>query len=215
MGRWGLLPLSVRSLSAGRSHRDSASGFRDGAEACRVGDRGIRMPNSVPYWIQVRQALLTPAIALLAVVIGFFQWRTAQQKVALDLFDRRLAKYNAVREVVAKVISAGAATQKESFHFLQALDGIEFLFGAEIIAALNKINQAIGLLTVLGPERKGAQGSKGPGEELKALVRKEREALNTVESSYSTFRTRLSPYMRMHQKSTWFLWRYHKAEPTA
>jgi hypothetical protein len=56
------------------------------------------MTNSLPYWIQVLQALLTPAIAFLAVVIGVFQWRTTQQKVALDLFNRWLAKYTALRD---------------------------------------------------------------------------------------------------------------------
>jgi hypothetical protein len=134
------------------------------------------------YWIQVLQALLTPAIAFLAVVTAVFQLRTAQQRVVLDLFDRRLAKYTAVRDVVAKVVASGAATQETSFQFLQALDGVEFLFGDAIVDALNEINKAIGLLTVLGPERKEVQKGQGPGSELQALVRKEREALNLVES---------------------------------
>jgi hypothetical protein len=85
------------------------------------------------YWIQVLQALLTPAIAFLAVVTAVFQLRTAQQRVVLDLFDRRLAKYTAVRDVVAKVVASGAATQETSFQFLQALDGVEFLFGDAIV----------------------------------------------------------------------------------
>jgi hypothetical protein len=154
------------------------------------------------YWVQVLQALLTPAIAFLAVVIAVFQLRTAQQKVVLDLFDRRLSKYIAVRDVVAKVVSTGGATQDTSFQLLQALDGVEFLFGDAIVEALNEINKAVGLLTVLGPERR----ETGPGQELQALVRKEREQLNVVESFYSTFRTLLKPYIRMHQKTTWWPW---------
>lgn len=156
----------------------------------------------VPYWIQTLQALLTPAIAAIAVLIGIFQWRTAQQKVVLDLFDRRLAKYTALRDVVAKVMTSGAATNENSFQFLQALDGVEFLFGEDIEQPLKEIDKAIHLLTVLGPERK----EFGPGPELQALVKREREALNVVKSFYSTFHERLKPYLRMHQKSVWWPW---------
>jgi hypothetical protein len=160
------------------------------------------MNGAVPYWIQTLQALLTPAIAAIAVLIGIFQWRTAQQKVVLDLFDRRLAKYTALRDVVAKVMASGAATNEISFEFVQALDGVEFLFGDDIEHPLREINQAIGLLSVTGPERK----ELGPGPELQALVKKEREALNVVESFYSTFHERIKPYLRMHQKSVWWPW---------
>jgi hypothetical protein len=154
----------------------------------------------VPYWIQILQALLTPAIAAIAVLIGIFQWRTSQQKVVLDLFDRRLAKYTAVRDVVRKVIGSGAATNENSFQFIQALDGVEFLFGDDIEQPLQEISRAISLLTVTGPERKDLE----PGPELQALVKRERGALTAVESFYSTFRVRLKPYLRMHQKSVWW-----------
>jgi hypothetical protein len=158
---------------------------------------------SIPYWIQILQALLTPAIATMAVLIGVFQWRTAQQKVVLDLFDRRLAKYTALREVIAKVMTSGSATDENSFQFVRALDGVEFLFGDDIEQPLKEMNKAIGLLTVLRPERK----ELGPGPELQAIVRKEREALDMVSSFYSTFHTRLKPYLRMHQKSAGWPWR--------
>lgn len=157
---------------------------------------------AIPYWIQILQALLTPAIAAIAGLIGIFQWRTAQQKVVLDLFDRRLAKYTALRDVVAKVMTSGAATDEDSFQFLQALDGVEFLFGDDIEQPLKEINKAIGLLTVLAPERR----EFGPGPELQALVKKEREALSVVTSFYSSFHERLKPYLRMHQKSVWWPW---------
>jgi hypothetical protein len=47
------------------------------------------MTNQLPLWVLYLQALSTPAIALLASVIGFFQWRTAHQRAVLDLFEKR------------------------------------------------------------------------------------------------------------------------------
>ncbi len=102
------------------------------------------MNSPLPFWIQLLQALAVPAIALLAVVIGYFQWRTAQQKVVLDLFDRRIATYTALRDIVAKVMaSSSAATPDNSFKFLEALDRAEFLFGPEVTEHLKKIGEAI------------------------------------------------------------------------
>jgi len=102
------------------------------------------MNSSLPFWILALQALAVPVIALLAAVIGYFQWRTAQQKVVLDLFDRRMATYTALREVVAKVMaSSSAATSENSFKFLEARDRAQFLFGPEVIEHLKKIDEAI------------------------------------------------------------------------
>ena len=51
---------------------------------------------NTPTWIIVLQALLTPTIAAVAGLVAFLQWRTAHQKVILDLFDRCLRKFKSV-----------------------------------------------------------------------------------------------------------------------
>jgi hypothetical protein len=40
--------------------------------------------------------------AVFVASVGFFQWRTAQQKASLDLFERRHAIYEIVRRPLAK-----------------------------------------------------------------------------------------------------------------
>ena len=155
---------------------------------------------SLPYWMLVLQALAVPAIGLLAAVIGYFQWKTAQQKVLLDLFDRRMATYTALREIVAMVrASSSAATPDNSFKFLEALDRAEFLFGANVIEHLQKIRQAIYDIHDMTTERKDLQ----PGPELIANVAKERAAREVMGSFYTTFQALVRPYIRMHQKSSW------------
>jgi hypothetical protein len=139
---------------------------------------------------------------LLAVVIGVFQRRTGQQKVVLDLFDRRLAKYNAIRGVVGKVISSGAATNETIVEFLKASDGVEFLFGDEVAKHLNEIYTAIADLTVYGPECK----ELGPGPELTKMVGLERASLEMVTSFYTKFPKALKPYMGMQHKAPSWPW---------
>ena len=158
------------------------------------------MNYSLPYWMLVLQALAVPAIGLLAAVIGYFQWKTAQQKVLLDLFDRRMETYTALREIVAKVrASSSAATPENSYKFLEALDRAEFLFGAKVIEHLQKMRQAIDDIHDTATERKNLQ----PGPELIANVAKERAAREVVGSFYTTFQALVRPYIRMHQKSSW------------
>jgi hypothetical protein len=49
-------------------------------------------------WISVLQALLTPTIAMVGLVIGFLQWRTNHLKRKNELFDRRYEFYYRFRE---------------------------------------------------------------------------------------------------------------------
>jgi hypothetical protein len=150
--------------------------------------------------MEMLKALAVPAIGLLAAVIGYFQWKTAQQKVLLDLFDRRMATYTALREVVAMVMaSSSAATPANSFKFLEALDRAEFLFGPEVIKHLTKIREAIHDIHNTVTERKDLQ----PGPELTTNVARERDAREMVESFYTTLQAVVRPYIRMHQKSSW------------
>jgi hypothetical protein len=148
--------------------------------------------------IQVLQGLLTPVIAAIAVMIALFQWRTAQQKMALDLFDRRMETYSALRTIIGKVMaSSSAATHEAGFEFLQALDRARFLFGAEIVEQLNKIYGAIEDIRVAVAEREHL----GLGPERNANVATERAARNVVTGFYVN--VDLSSYMRMDQKLPW------------
>jgi hypothetical protein len=161
------------------------------------------MSNSLPFWIPLLQALAVPTIALLAAVIGYFQWKTAQQKVVLDLFDRRMETYTSLRSVVAMVMgSSGAATNENSFKFLEALDRAQFLFGSEVIEYLKKLDAAINEIRMSVAER--IDLASGP--EREANIARERAGREMVASFYTTFQSLVSPYLRMDQKSSWLPW---------
>jgi hypothetical protein len=156
------------------------------------------MSSSIPYFVQLLQALATPAIALLALVIGVFQWRTAQQKVVLDLFDRRLEKYTAIREVVGRIIRSGDPSQRDVTEFLRAMDGAEFLFGNDVTGYLEKIYDALCHMEELAIEKK----TLSAGPQLTDNLARGRAAFEIVMSFYKKhFTDLLRPYMRMHQKA--------------
>ncbi len=54
-------------------------------------------PEQLPIWTEYVRVLGTPVVALLAASIAGFianrQWKTARNKLKLDLFDKRIAIY--------------------------------------------------------------------------------------------------------------------------
>ena len=55
--------------------------------------------------MQAAQWVIAAITAIFVAVVAFLQWRTAQQKAVLDLFDRRHAIYEIVRNAVNVFIS--------------------------------------------------------------------------------------------------------------
>jgi hypothetical protein len=75
----------------------------------------------VPRWVEVLSALLAPAIALLAAVIAWAQWRTARDRVKLDLFDRRMAAYERLRGAVVPINASGRVKNADTDSFARAI----------------------------------------------------------------------------------------------
>lgn len=113
--------------------------------------------------------LVSAAVA----VVAFLQWRTAHQKVMLDLFDRRFSVFMDVRLIV----SHGADRSK----FDQGLPNEiiargRFLFGREVVDILTEIHN-------LCTERD--IGRLQPG---------------ALDGAFARFIASVEPYMKMDQK---------------
>jgi hypothetical protein len=75
---------------------------------------------------------LVPIVAILGLLIAYWQWRTAQDKLKFDLFDRRMAVYEAARTFIRKVRSTGRIAPEDEFAYSSAIDGARWLFDADI-----------------------------------------------------------------------------------
>jgi hypothetical protein len=96
------------------------------------------------------QAMLTPAIAALTVVIAVAQYRLAEAKHRLELYERRSAIYKATMKFIAQVTSGGEARLDEAHTFLRDTSEAAFLFKnrREIQAFLDTLyKQALDLHT--------------------------------------------------------------------
>lgn len=84
--------------------------------------------------LQVAQLLATLAIGGFAALIAWRQWKTAQDKVKLDLFDRRFAVFMDVRRVVSEAASLGKISDVTLPREIIARG--RFLFGQEVYEQL-------------------------------------------------------------------------------
>jgi hypothetical protein len=70
--------------------------------------------SQLPIYVQYLTAISTPIIALLVAMIAFAQWRTAHQRMILDLFQRRMDPIDLVSRIAAVIMIEGALRKKTS-----------------------------------------------------------------------------------------------------
>jgi hypothetical protein len=150
---------------------------------------------SLPVAIIWLQALAVPVLGLVAAWIAYQQWRTADRKVQLDLFDRRFAVYEAARDVVREIVRHGAADGANARAFAMATDKARFLFGAEVISQIDLTRDGIAKLIQISGRLK-ADGPKPDG-----LLDAEFKALVDIESFFTVMPPLIEPYMDLSHKS--------------
>jgi hypothetical protein len=150
---------------------------------------------NMPAWVQYLQALATPAIALLAIVIGVLQWVTARQRIVLDLFDRRMLVYEEINAVFSEVIREGNATMKVIFSFDRAAARAPHLFGNEVTKFLQETRKRMVALRYAEIKANSDNDEiRGKAADLAAKHMMDLTGFSTE------FASLVQPYVKMHQK---------------
>ena len=101
----------------------------------------------LPVWAQWIQALGPVAISLVTViiavavgVIAYRQWKTAREKLVLDLFERRFTLYVAAKVGVDQVLRDGSARDNDGIRNIAVVRSEAiFLFGDEVLEYFRKL----------------------------------------------------------------------------
>lgn len=151
-----------------------------------------------PHWTTYLSALLVPTVAVLGSIIAFIiayrQWRTAQNKLKLDLFERRFAVYDAARRLLVSIRTSGKAKDEEIFKFRSGTREAKWLLNADIAEYLDKrlYNRALDLQT-LDAELEGVP----VGEERSANVQKQAEIKEWMLQQYEALDEKFSPFLQL------------------
>jgi hypothetical protein len=86
-------------------------------------------------------SIATLFLSVAVVVIAWQQWRVADNKLRLDLFDRRYKVYDATRKFLAVIVRDTTFTDSQLFEFYGGKSDTEFLFRSEVVDYLAQIRK--------------------------------------------------------------------------
>ena len=150
--------------------------------------------NCDPHWTTYLAALLTPIVAVLGSFIAFRQWRLAQNKLKLELFDRRFSVYEAARTLLASIMTSGKAKDEEVLKFMVATREAKWLLNESVSEYLDKQlhHKAIDLQT-LASELEGV----GVGEQRTKNVHAQADIKKFFMAQYDVLDEKFTPFLQL------------------
>jgi hypothetical protein len=91
-----------------------------------------------PHWTAIASTLLTPVIGIGVGAIAWLQWRTNQNKLKLDLFEKRYAVYRSAREFLGIIIRDGVCNHEDVGNFVRSVQDKEFLLSKDLSQYLDE-----------------------------------------------------------------------------
>jgi hypothetical protein len=144
--------------------------------------------------------LITAIVATVGAFIAYFQWRTAHQRVVLDLFDRRLQIFEDVEAAVKDVFASTNVTNETFFLLVKANGKARFLFGKEVNSHLQTMIEDFAWRMTFND-----QIIDGSGDERQENLEKKHEVVLRIVDFPKTGQPLFEPYLSLTQKmpSTW------------
>ncbi|MGY3117655.1 hypothetical protein ACVWXQ_001592 [Bradyrhizobium sp. S3.14.4] len=147
-------------------------------------------------WIAYRLGQSQIAVAKVQADIAERNWKTSNEKIVLDLFDKRLAIFEDIRGLVGEACRSGTAPDDLFFRYGRAIDRVPYFFGEDVQKYVEKIrlhlinlNLANTMMqNLIDPER--PTWVKRRGDEFVAIAKFYEEAPRLF-----------GPYMKAHQKA--------------
>lgn len=83
----------------------------------------------------------TLIVGCMVAFIAWQQWRVAENKLRLDLFDRRYKVYDATRKFLSCIVQEASFSDAQLFEFYGGTSDAKFLFGPEVVDYLAEIRK--------------------------------------------------------------------------
>jgi hypothetical protein len=101
------------------------------------------MTTQLPFWVLYVQALGTPFAAMVfgAITswIAYQQWRTARDRVRLDVFKLRYRYFLSLRDFMISIIQDGNTDLNKHSQYVRKMVGSEFVFNKELTAYIEDV----------------------------------------------------------------------------
>ncbi|MGY3358472.1 hypothetical protein ACVWZK_005135 [Bradyrhizobium sp. GM0.4] len=121
-------------------------------------------------------------------------WQTANERVVLDLFERRISIFEGIRAVIATIVQTGQPSEQDYNDYCRALDRVPFYFGKELQTYLEQLR-----LTIIGLQ--------AANQSLKyhllndEMSDKRQQRMSDLNDFYKKGFDLFAPYIQAHQKA--------------
>lgn len=143
---------------------------------------------------------LTLLVSLLVLIVSYSQWRTANQRVVVDLYDRRLAVYQRLEAAISEVMRHGAANDQSFHEFAVGQADARFLFGDDVKEYLQQLRKGFAFLVSF----RDADIDESPNRT--ELIDIKYKHITKITGFFAEAPDIFEPYMRLSQRHTPF-WR--------
>jgi hypothetical protein len=91
-----------------------------------------------PHWTAYISSIAIPIVAIFGAYIAYRQFKTAQNRLKYDLFDKRMAVYDAACKAIGIAATKGNLTGQDQIDFLVGVNSAKWLFDSKISVYLDK-----------------------------------------------------------------------------
>lgn len=113
------------------------------------------------HWTAYLTAFTAPVVALLALYIAWAQWRTARDKLRLDLFEKRVRVYDAVINALNEFYREAKFSPEGFAEYQLGVSGAQWLFGEEVQAYLKEFRSKMWEFELHQAQLEGLDGGDG------------------------------------------------------
>ncbi|MDD1606582.1 MAG: hypothetical protein LUP96_07810 [Methylococcaceae bacterium] len=96
---------------------------------------------SVDELLKLSQGLLTPIIGIATTYIAYQQWKTNQNKLNLDRYEKRLQVYKEVVRYISVAVRDASYGNDELMTFRSKVSDADFLFGEEVPKYIDELHR--------------------------------------------------------------------------
>jgi hypothetical protein len=121
--------------------------------------------------------------------------RRQTKKIVLELFERRLAIYEGIRDIIGEVARSGTASDDVFQRFFVAVDRAPYFFGEEVQSYLETIRIDMIDLGLAHTSMKNMLDPKRP-----EWIQRRHNKFLSVTQFYKIAPALFEPYLRAHQK---------------
>lgn len=158
------------------------------------------MPCAVtePHWTAYASALGTPIIAALAAVfaglIAYRQWRTAQDRLKLDLFDHRFEIYLSCMKFLSSIVTSRHVDDQSLHRFSAETRNAKWLLDNEIARYFDEeFRRRAFRMQTIRAELEGVP----VGEQRTAMVQAESEIFSWFTDQYKAIDLKFARYLKL------------------